>query len=238
VRNCIRLQHLLWILPLTLVSIAIACGGSPVKSPTAATSVAASSDSTSGSGATPGTGGTGSSGTGTLSVMIKDSPITLPTAVLVTFSELSAHRSGDGTSEGEWVTVPFAVTPTPPAGPATRTCDLMKLTNAQDVLGIGTLAAGHYTQLRVTITAVKVYFATETSGPACAAAMTLDPSDSIEVATPVDVPSGTLKLNREFTVPDGGLTTILLDFDAEKSIHQTGNGTYKMTPVISVVSVQ
>ena len=235
-RKSIRLHHLLWILPLALVSIAIACGGSPVKSPTAATSVAASSDSTSGSGATPGTGG--SSGTGTLSVMIKDSPITQPTAVLVTFSELSAHKSGDGTSEGEWVTVPFAVTPTPPAGPATRTCDLMKLTNAQDVLGIGTLAAGHYTQLRVTVTAVKVYFETETSGPACAAAMTLDPSDPVEVATPVDVPSGTLKLNREFTVPDGGLTTIVLDFDAEKSIHQTGNGTYKMTPVIAIVSVE
>ena len=232
-RKSIRLHHLLWILPLALVSIAIACGGSPVKSPTSATGLGDGSGSTPGSGATPGTGGTGSSGTGTLTVMIKDSPIAQPTAVLVTFSELSAHRSGDGTSDGEWVTVPFAATPT-------LTCDLMRLTNARDVLGSGTLPAGHYTQLRVTVTDVKIYFeeATDAAGPACAATLTTVPDASPEVATPVDVPSGTLKLNREFTVPDGGLTTILLDFDAQKSIHQTGNGKYKMTPVIAVVSVE
>ena len=59
-----------------------------------------------------------------------------------------------------------------------------------------------------------------------------------EVGISVDVPSGTLKLNREFDVPAGGATTILLDFDGDKSVHQTGNGKYKMTPVIGVVSVQ
>jgi len=231
VRKSIRLHHLLWILPLALVSIAIACGGSPVKSPTSATGLGESSGSTSGSTVTPpGTGGTGSSGTGTLTVMIKDSPIAQPTAVLVTFSELSAHKSGDGTSEGDWVTVPFAA--------STLTCDLMRLTNAKDVLGSGTLPAGHYTQLRVTVTDVKIYFETATSGPACAATMTTDPSPATEEAIPVDVPSGTLKLNREFNVPAAGLTTILLDFDAQKSIHQTGNGKYKMTPVIAVVSVE
>ena len=229
-RKSIRLHHLLWILPLALISIAIACGGSPVKSPTSATGLGDGSGSTPGSGATPGTGGTGSSGTGTLTVMIKDSPIAQPTAVLVTFSELSAHKSGDGTSEGDWVTVPFAA--------STLTCDLMRLTNAKDVLGSGTLPAGHYTQLRVTVTDVKIYFETATSGPACAATMTTDPSPATEEAIPVDVPSGTLKLNREFNVPAAGLTTILLDFDAQKSIHQTGNGKYKMTPVIAVVSVE
>ena len=68
--------------------------------------------------------------------------------------------------------------------------------------------------------------------------LTTDPTPVTESATSVAVPSGTVKLNREFDVPSGGWTTILLDFDLDKSIHQTGNGQYKLTPVIGVVSVQ
>jgi hypothetical protein len=30
---------------------------------------------------------------------------------------------------------------------------------------------------------------------------------------------------------------MLLDFDGDQSIHQTGNGTYMMNPVVSVVGV-
>jgi hypothetical protein len=33
-------------------------------------------------------------------------------------------------------------------------------------------------------------------------------------------------------------TAILLDFDGEQSIHETGGGRFVMTPVIGVVSVQ
>jgi hypothetical protein len=29
-----------------------------------------------------------------------------------------------------------------------------------------------------------------------------------------------------------------IDFDGDKSVHETSNGTYTMSPVISVVSVQ
>jgi hypothetical protein len=61
---------------------------------------------------------------------------------------------------------------------------------------------------------------------------TTDPGVTLEVA------SGTLKLNREFDVPAGGATKILLDFDGDKSVHETGKGRYKMSPVIGVVSIQ
>jgi hypothetical protein len=47
-----------------------------------------------------------------------------------------------------------------------------------------------------------------------------------------------VKLNREFDVPDTGATTILLDFDGERSIHEQGNGVFRISPVIGVVSVQ
>jgi hypothetical protein len=54
----------------------------------------------------------------------------------------------------------------------------------------------------------------------------------------LEIPSGEVKLNREFELKDSGATTILIDFDGDKSIHQTGNGRYTMSPVISVVSVK
>jgi hypothetical protein len=31
---------------------------------------------------------------------------------------------------------------------------------------------------------------------------------------------------------------MLIDFDGDKSVTQTGNGAYRMSPVISIVSVQ
>ena len=220
-RSGFSAHRLFWLLPMALVALAVGCGGSTVKAPTAATSPDASSGTTPGSGATP--------GSGTLSVIIKDSPLDA-SAILVTFLEVSAHKSGDGVNEGEWINVPLA------GGALSLTCDLMKLKTTQDVLAIGSLAAGHYTQLRITVKSATIYFTDVTSGDVCAPALTLTPGT--ELGADIDISSPTLKLNREFTVPEGGATTILVDFDAEKSIHQTGNGKYKMTPVIGIVSVQ
>jgi hypothetical protein len=52
----------------------------------------------------------------------------------------------------------------------------------------------------------------------------------------MDIPSGDVRLNREFDVPP--VTTVTLDFDGEHSITQTGSGRFVMTPVITVVGVQ
>lgn len=224
-RNRLRLHHLLWILPAAVVAVAVACSGSTPQSPTAATSISAASGSTPGSGPTSGTGTSGSTGFGTLSVAIKDSPFVDAKAVLVAFSEVSAHMSGSDGTDGEWKTLWSA------AGD-TRTCDLKNLVAATDVLGIATLPEGHYTQLRLTAPSATIYL-TETTTVKCALTSTLSMTGGIEVS----VPSSTLKLNRQFDVINGGTTTILLDFDGDKSIHQTGNGKFMMTPVIGVVSV-
>jgi hypothetical protein len=53
----------------------------------------------------------------------------------------------------------------------------------------------------------------------------------------VEIPSGEVKLNRNFEVPSGGAMTMLIDFDGDQSVHETGNGRFRMTPVIGVVSV-
>ena len=54
----------------------------------------------------------------------------------------------------------------------------------------------------------------------------------------LEVSSGEVKLNRQFELTANDATTMLLDFDGGRSIKETGNGHYIMTPVIGIVSVQ
>jgi len=178
--------------------------------------------------------GSNSAAMGTLAVHLTDSPFSDAKALLVTFDDVSFHRA----DPGEWRTLPFA------AG-SSRTCDLKKLNGATDVLGVGSLPAGKYTQVRLNVSSVAIYFDAPSVGPACAPQIA--PPAGLNVA--VDVPSGEVKLNHEFTVT-GSATTMLLDFDGDQSIHQTGsgngngngngnkNGKFMMSPVIRVVSVQ
>src|SRR5688572_19080573 len=90
---------------------------------------------------------------GTLTVMLKDSPFSDAKSLLVTFSEVTAHRA-----ESDWTTVPFS------GGATSRTCDLKKLTDAQDVLGTGPLAPGRYTMLRLMVSSAVIYFDNAASG--------------------------------------------------------------------------
>jgi hypothetical protein len=161
-----------------------------------------------------------------LNVMLKDSPFSDAKALLITFSEVSAHVSG----AGGFNVLPFA------GGGTTRTCDLKKLAMAQDILGTGPLAAGHYTQVRIVVTSAVLYFdnaASVTGGAACAPSIAAPAGRNANV----NVSSGDVKLNREFDVTSTGATTILVDFDGDQSIHQEGSGSYSMSPVIAVVSV-
>jgi len=167
---------------------------------------------------------TGPSGApGSLTVLLKDSPFSDAKSLLVTFSEVSAHKA-----EGEWTKLPFS------GGASSRTCDIKKLTDAQDVLGTGPLTPGHYTMIRLEVTSAALYFDNAATGPACAPDVTTPAGRSASV----EVPSGMVRLNREFDLTSTTATTILLDFDGDKSVHETGNGKYMMTPVIGVVSVQ
>ena len=124
------MRRLSWaVLPAAAV-IGFACGGSSSTSP--------------------------SSGRGALTVMMKDSPFTDAKALLVTFSDVSVHRSDQ--PDATWTKLPFV------GGGASRTCDLKKLQTAQDVLGTGELAAGHYTQVRLTVSSAALYFDTASAG--------------------------------------------------------------------------
>ena len=164
----------------------------------------------------------GPSGTsGNFRLMLTDSPFSDARAVLVTFTAVSVHRSGEG-----------GFTALPLEG-GERTCDLKKLQGPQDIVGVGTLTAGHYTQVRLDVSRAAIYFDNASSGNACAPVIAVPAGRSAAV----EIPSGEIKLNREFDVGSDGVTTMVLDFDGDRSIHVTGNQRYMMTPVVAVASV-
>lgn len=170
----------------------------------------------------------GPSQSGNLRVMITDSPYGDASAVHVTFKELQIHPA-----DGDWMTVDFAGAPTPAT---TRTCNLKKLQGPVDILGADSLTAGHYTQVRLVVSEAVIYFGgTATAEPACAA--TLAPPTGFTSSPPLEIPSGEVKLNREFQLVANGTTTIDLDFDGDKSITLTGSNRYRMTPVIGIKGV-
>lgn len=153
---------------------------------------------------------------------LTDSPFSDARAVLVTFSEVTAHRT-----DSDWTTLPFA-------GDATsRTCDLKKLEGPEDTLGTGPLPAGSYTQVRLVVQSAKLYFDNPSTGPACAPTITAPAGAMADLR----IPSGEVKLNRGFTLAADKTTTMVIDFDGDKSIHQTGNGAYMMSPVIGITRV-
>ena len=158
----------------------------------------------------------------TFNLRITDSPFSDARAVLVTFSEVTAHRA-----DSDWTTVPFA------ADAASRTCDLKKLENGEDVLGTGPLPPGDYTQVRLVVQSARLYFDNPSVGAACAPAIAAPAGRMADLR----IPSGEVKLNRGFKLEAESTTTMLLDFDGDRSIHETGNGQYMMSPVIGIVRV-
>jgi len=99
--------------------------------------------------------------------------------------------------------------------------DLLKLTNGQDtLLGTLNLPPGKISQIRLVLgtnNTVKVG------------------DNSFDLITPSAQQSG-LKLNLQQTLQEGVTYTILLDFDAAKSIVARGNNTYSLKPVIRAMS--
>jgi len=162
-------------------------------------------------------------GTGQLRVYIKDAPAETITAVLVTVSGVTAHVADDGA----WGSLTLA------GGGTQLTCDLLKLTGGvEQVLADANLTAGHYTQIRLNVDDARVYLEPIAFVPPCQAGAI--PTALSTEGFNVKVPSGTIKLNHQFTLDATAPVNLVLDFDAAKSIHQLGNGNWQMQPVIAV----
>jgi hypothetical protein len=159
---------------------------------------------------------------GNFNLRLRDTPFTDAKAVLVTFSSVRAHRS-----DSDWTVVPFINAAT------SRTCDLKKLETSEDVLGSAALPAGHYTQVRLVVQSATLFFDNASTGSACASSI----APPAGASATLDIPSGEVKLIREFDVSASTTMTMLVDFDGDQSIHLTGNGRYMMSPVMTILSM-
>jgi hypothetical protein len=148
---------------------------------------------------------------GSIRVLLVDSPATLD-SVVICISRVEVHKAGSDSSQGTWFTINDSL----------RYFDLLQLTNgATAVLGDTSLSVGKYTQIRLILE---------------------DGSYVIDggVKENLDIPSGYqsgIKLNHSFDIESGNLYEFYLDFNVDKSIIHTGNGKFKLKPVIRIAPV-
>src|SRR5574341_482636 len=170
--------------------------------------------------------GGGGTGTGTASVSMTDAPACGYDQVNVTVNKVRIHQSdtADDNTPG-WTDIKL--------NPA-RKINLLDLNDPTQpnfallMLGQTPLVAGHYTQLRL------VLVPNNGSSPPNNSVVLSGIPGEIALDTPSGIQSG-IKLIHQFTVDSGQRVDLLLDFDACKSIVQTGNGTYKLKQVIKVI---
>ncbi len=153
-------------------------------------------------------------GTGRLVLKITDGPVDLNiTRANVTISQIKVHLSAGAGNQSEnetnatagWITIVNA----------TQTFDLIALQNVTDILGDANLTAGWYTQIRLYVEKV---------------VLTIDGAEY-----DCELPSKTIKLIKPFSVSANATTILTLDFDVQKSVHETGNGKYMFKPTIKII---
>jgi len=97
-------------------------------------------------------------------------------------------------------------------GPVTY--DLIQIQDIKELLGSTELTAGKYTQIRLAIDEAKLFISGKEN--------------------PLKIPSGKIKLVKNFNIKENETTTLTLDFDAQKSVHAAGDK-YIMKPTIKVI---
>jgi hypothetical protein len=175
-----------------------------------------------GSGAGGGIGGTGSPSTaGVVHFFLADAPSCGFDAVNVTVERVRIHASNAaGGADNGWSEVPQS----PP-----KRVDLLTLINGVFLdLGKTTLPAGKYKQVRLVLAE---------NNNAHPLANSVIPTGESETAltTPGGSQSG-IKLDTDVDVVAGKTTSLVLDFDACKSVVRRGNsGEFNLKPVITVL---
>jgi hypothetical protein len=156
---------------------------------------------------------------GTLSVSLTDAPACGFDAVNVTVNKVRVNTSASAAdSDAGWTDITLS--------PA-RKINLLNLTNGLlESLGQTTLPAGHYTQMRLVLDA--------NTGAGLANSVVPTGGAETSLSTPSAVQSG-IKLVNGFDVAAGQTTSVVLDFDACKSVVTQGKGRYLLKPVVKVV---
>lgn len=171
-----------------------------------------------------GSGG-GDGATGTLRVELTDNATDDYDAVYVTVDLVQVHFEGD--DEDEWIDV---------MEPGT-TYNLLELMNGVTTeLGLGDLEEGHYTQLRLILgdTPDGELNILDEAHPFANYVIHKGTNAYEELTIPSGFESG-IKITHGFDIVEGDTTELILDFDADQSIHLTGSNTLIMRPTIGVV---
>lgn len=139
-----------------------------------------------------------------MQVTMVDAPASTYDSIVVTVTEVSVHSN---TAAGGWITLSSGV----------KSVNLLKLVNGvEEVMGEAKLAAGIYSQMRLTLTdSCWVY------------------SGGVRIA--LKVPSSEIKLNIHAEIVANVTYKMVLDFDASRSLVTTATGLV-MKPVINVLT--
>lgn len=185
-----------------------------------------------------GGGGSSSSGegTGTVSLSLTDSTTDQYRAVYITIVDLQicSNRGDSPDNECNWMSLD------PPDNMQfPLTYNLLNLVNGvTEAIGSGEFSAGEYHQVRLII-GRQPELENNLLGNPHPQANYVMLNDGMDTIKPLKVPSGPetgLKLVHSFTVGDGEVKELVLDFDACRSVVKAGNsGMYILKPTIKVI---
>jgi len=143
-------------------------------------------------------------------------------AVYITISKIEAHTTGDNDGDkGSWKPLK--------EWNEGLLVNLKELEDRSMLLASLELEPNKYTQLRI--------FLSEDASPVLVGEEGQDgpTTETVTLEIPSSANTG-IKLNRPFEIVAGGITKLTMDFDAEKSVVETGSRKYKLKPVIHMTS--
>jgi hypothetical protein len=173
-----------------------------------------------------GGGSTGGAGTGTLSVGLTDSSTGKYLAIYITVDEVQVNKKSSSNGNSGWQTI---ATPK-------KTYNLLKLVNGiTEILGEDELEAAIYRQIRLVIGKTAESENNIKGEPHPYANYVVLTDDSyVELKIPSGYQTG-VKLVHNFSVENGGFVELILDFEACRSVVETGSQKYILKPTIKVI---
>ncbi len=153
-------------------------------------------------------GGVPTGGSGRLVLEMTDAPLDDVTQLVVWVSGLKVKPAGQPTLRLDAELGPY---------------DLLQLRNVSVILADALVEATTYQFIEILLDESQSYVVERGSG----------------LQMPLDIASDKIKINGgPFEVLRDGTTSVLFDFDAERSLHQRGNGTWLMHPFLEIVEVR
>jgi hypothetical protein len=148
--------------------------------------------------------------TGIFQIILTDNPLEAAKHVYVTIDQIRVHIA----SEDGWKVVSERI----------RDVDLLRLKRNPQLIVEKKVIVGHYNQIRLSVVSGRIVI----------------DEGGADVEYALKIPSGEIKIPIQLQIKEEGLTKVILDFDAEKSIkfHKKGKkNEYTLRPVIKVLKV-